>query len=92
MRETFPRTKTYTIESLRQKVQNRFEQAGLSEYQAREMSEQLLYAEMRGISSHGLVRIKWVTEQLHKYPLRMSVCFYKTGRPNCTMLMVYLVI
>ncbi|MEV2501098.1 Ldh family oxidoreductase [Paenibacillus larvae] len=70
MRETFPRTKTYTIESLRQKVQNRFEQAGLSEYQAREMSEQLLYAEMRGISSHGLVRIKWVTEQLHKYPLK----------------------
>ncbi|AVF26692.1 oxidoreductase-like protein [Paenibacillus larvae subsp. larvae] len=53
MRETFPRTKTYTIESLHQKVQNRFEQAGLSEYQSREMSEQLLYAEMRGKGNKG---------------------------------------
>ncbi|NOJ73795.1 hypothetical protein HMI46_25100 [Paenibacillus alvei] len=60
----------YTIESLRQKVQNRFEQAGLFEDHAREMTEQLLYSELRGISSHGLVRIKWVTEQIHKYPLQ----------------------
>jgi LDH2 family malate/lactate/ureidoglycolate dehydrogenase len=60
--------KVYTREQLFPVVQQRFERCGLSVQNAQELTEQLFYSEQRGIESHGLVRIKWIVEQLHKYP------------------------
>jgi LDH2 family malate/lactate/ureidoglycolate dehydrogenase len=59
--------RVYKIEGLIKKVEERFAKAGLDRNQAKEITNQLLYAEQRGISSHGLVRIKWIMEQVSEY-------------------------
>jgi LDH2 family malate/lactate/ureidoglycolate dehydrogenase len=58
----------YCVEEIRPKIIDCFQKAGLSPGDAIELCEQLLYAEMRGIESHGLVRIQWILNQIHKYP------------------------
>jgi len=58
----------YTVDEIRPKINNCFRKAGLTAEDAAELCEQLLYAEMRGIESHGLVRIKWILNQIHQYP------------------------
>lgn len=58
----------YSMDEIRTKITELFLKAGLSKEASAEISEQLLYAEMRGIESHGLIRIKWILEQIHKYP------------------------
>lgn len=60
--------KTYRIEQLAEKIVKKFCSVGLSVEESHELCQQLLYAEMRGIQSHGLVRIAWILGQLNKYP------------------------
>ena len=59
--------KEYKVEEIRIRIVSRFKEGGLSDLHANEMANQLLYAELRNITSHGLVRVKWVLEQIHKY-------------------------
>jgi ureidoglycolate dehydrogenase (NAD+) len=59
-----------TVKELHQKVRERFMKEGLCEEDATELTEHFMYSELRGIKSHGLVRIKWILDQLHKYPER----------------------
>jgi LDH2 family malate/lactate/ureidoglycolate dehydrogenase len=60
--------KTIAIGRVQNTVKQVFVNAGLMDKQAHELTEQLLYSEQRGVTSHGLVRIQWILDQLHKYP------------------------
>lgn len=73
----------YRVDQIRYSIKKCFNNAGLSEKNAYEIGEQLLYAERRGIKSHGLVRIKWILNQLNKYPQKDVSCIIKNG--NCEL-------
>lgn len=59
--------KKIAIELLQSIVKKIFVDAQLSDKQASELTEQLLYSEQHGMTSNGLVRVKWIIDQLHKY-------------------------
>ena len=69
--------KKIAIELLQSMVKKIFVDAQLSDKQANELTEQLLYSEQRGVTSHGLVRVKWIIDQLHKYPKKSRIQLLK---------------
>ncbi|MFS1894661.1 Ldh family oxidoreductase [Vibrio lentus] len=69
--------KKIAIELLQSMVKKIFVDAQLSDKQANELTEQLLYSEQRGVTSHGLVRVKWIIDQLHKYPKKSPIQLLK---------------
>tara|TARA_B100001057_G_scaffold429897_1_gene456279 strand:- start:472 stop:819 length:348 start_codon:yes stop_codon:yes gene_type:complete len=69
--------KKIAIELLQSVVKKIFVDAQLSDKQANELTEQLLYSEQRGVTSHGLVRVKWIIDQLHKYPKKSPIQLLK---------------
>jgi LDH2 family malate/lactate/ureidoglycolate dehydrogenase len=58
----------YPIREIREKAIQYLCEAGLPHESAEELTKQLLYAEQRGLRTHGLVRLRWLASLLDQYP------------------------
>lgn len=60
--------KRYPITEVKEKAVRYFSKAGLPQEAAEELTKQLLYAEQRGLKTHGLVRLRWLTTLIDQHP------------------------